>query len=204
MPRWTVRRNMRLAQVAAKLVARETTKEPTCVRACEHLSGYLSQEFAKTKLTSIPIREMIVSCDESFYRHSSVWLTLEDSAATYSIDFSEVAPTSKMGTEARLGTAPGNTAQSAQHARRTQHPDAADSRGDHGRQAIQDHGDVVEHIGGEAVHLALGLEGRPDAMGEEDRGDPAGGVLQDMQEESGGWRGVRVAYADTLEYRSGG
>jgi hypothetical protein len=41
-------------------------------------------------------------------------------------------------------------------------------------------------------------------MCEENRGDPAGGVLQDVQEESGGWRGVGIADADTLEYGSGG
>jgi hypothetical protein len=64
MPRWTVRRSRRLAQVAAKLVTRETTKEPTCVCVCEHLSGYLRS--SEARLTSIPIREMIVSCDESF------------------------------------------------------------------------------------------------------------------------------------------
>lgn len=109
-----------------------------------------------------------------------------------------------MGTETRLGTAPGNTAQSTQHARRTQYADAADPRGDHGRQAVQDHGDVVEHIRCEAVHLAFGLESRPDAMCEEDRGDSARGVLQDMQQQSGGWGGVRIADADALEYGSGG
>jgi hypothetical protein len=130
--------------------------------------------------------------------------TFQDPAATYSIDFSEVPPTSKMGTETRLGTTPGDTAQSAQHARCAQYADAANSGGDHGRQAIEDHGDVIEDIGCEAVHLTFRLEGRPDAMGEEDRGDPAGGVLQDVQEESGGWRGVRVADADALEHGSGG
>jgi hypothetical protein len=35
-----------------------------CVCVCEHLSGYLRS--SEARLTSIPIREMIVSCDESF------------------------------------------------------------------------------------------------------------------------------------------
>lgn len=36
-------------------------------------------------------------------------------------------------------------------------------------------------------------------MGEEDRGDAAGGFLDDGEDEGGGWRGRGVAYADAGE-----
>lgn len=116
---------------------------------------------------------------------------------TYSIKLRQISPLRKMRTQTRLRTSPSNATQSPQHARGTKHRHPHNARGHHRRQTIQDHGEIVEHVRGQPVGLAFWLEGCADAVGEEDRCDAAGRVLQDVEEEGGCGGRVCVADADS-------
>lgn len=106
-----------------------------------------------------------------------------------------------MRAQTRLRAAPRDAAQRPQHPCAAEHGHPRGPRPDQRRQAVQQHGCIVEHVRREPVHLALGLDGRTDAVCEEDRRDPAGRVLQDVQEEGGRGRGGGVADADAWDCR---
>ena len=100
-----------------------------------------------------------------------------------------------MRTQARLGAPRRDAAQGPQHARRTEQQHAR-SPWEGRRQAVQDHRRVVEDVGREPVHFALGFERGAELVREEDGGDAAGRFLEDGEEERGGGRGEGVADAD--------
>lgn len=154
-------------------------------------------------LTSIPISEMIVSCDESFYTRSAAVLPAKQpqttgAGKTYSINIPQTpSPTPhKMRTQRRLTTPSRNTTKRRQHPRRTQHTHPDNTSRHHRRQTIQHHAQVVEDVRGEAVPLAFWLEGCADAVGECDCCEAGGCVLEGGEEERCCWGCGWVADSD--------
>lgn len=72
-----------------------------------------------------------------------------------------------MSTKACLGTPTRNTAQRTQDARRAEDAHPHHAFRDHGREAVEDHGDVVEDVRCQPVHFAFWLEGCADSVCEE-------------------------------------
>lgn len=141
----------------------------------------------------------MVSCDESFYTGLAYHrIDTRKEREKYSINLRQIPTSRKMCTQTRLRTPSRNTTQRLQHPRDTKHTNPRNPRRHHRRQAIQHHAQVVKHVRSEAVALAFGLEGRADTMREEDRCDAAGAVLEDVEKEGGGGRGVGIADSDAF------
>ncbi len=87
---------------------------------------------------------------------------------TNRVQLAQIARTGEMGAEACLGTAGSHAAQGPQHTRQAEHADS-DRPGEHWRQAIKNHGRVVEDIGRQPVHFAFRLESASESVGEQDR-----------------------------------
>jgi hypothetical protein len=69
------------------------------------------------------------------------------------------------------------------------------------REAVEQHGHVVEDVGREAPELCLGLERRAQPVREEDRGQAPAGLLQRGEQDGRGCAGRGVAHADAGQHR---
>ena len=176
-----------MAHVAAGVAMYATTALP----AWRAVSA--SRRSVGGELTSMPRRDITVSWLESFYSIISPPLRLEQ--GTNRVDVPQIPPLREMRTQARLRAPRRHPTQRPQRARPAEHDHPGGLR-QRGGQAVEDHGAVVEHVRREAVALAFGLEGGAEAVGEEDGGDAAEGVLQDREEEGGGGVAGCVADAD--------
>jgi hypothetical protein len=76
---------------------------------------------------------------------------------THGIQLPNIPILRKMRAQTRFRAPRRNSAQSPQDSRKRENPQPNRS-GENGRQAIQDHGRVIEHIRGESVHFAFGLQ----------------------------------------------
>lgn len=100
-----------------------------------------------------------------------------------------------MRAETGLGRTSTHAAQGAQHARKAEE-EYTQRLGQRRRETVEHHGAVVEQVGREAVHFALGFERGAEPVGKQDGGDATHGFLQHGKEKRGGWRGGGVADAD--------
>ena len=116
---------------------------------------------------------------------------------THSIQLPQIPPPCKVRTETSLGTARRNAAERSEHTGGTQQDDAAGRAGQGGRETVEDHGGVVEDVGGEAVPFAFGLQARAELVGEGDRGESARALLEDGEQEGGCWGRGCVADSDS-------
>ncbi len=122
---------------------------------------------------------------------------------TYRIEFTHADTLRKMGAETSLGASGQHAAQGPEHGAGAQRRDAQPPLPRQQRTGgLQQHGRVVEKVGGQTVSLALGLECGSEAMGAEDGGDPLGRLREDGKEDGGGGRGAGVADADAWSRRS--
>jgi hypothetical protein len=107
---------------------------------------------------------------------------------THSIDLAQISLSRKMRTQTRLCTPCANPTQRSQATREAQHGHT-NGFGERRRQAIENHGCIVEDVGRQTEHFTLWLESCAKTVREEDCGDAACGFLEHREEECRGRRG---------------